>query len=190
MSNKKKIKRKAPQKKQPDALIITLIVALAIAVIFMCISLIVMQTVKSSADDNKVRETAEFVPPSFDKGAFRGTPNVPEDKAKSYLKVYKDGMSFSAYVCGEVVIDKGYADIYFTNPEENSLWMKLRIFDSKGNVIGETGLIKPNEYIQTVRFDTLPENGEEITMKIMTYEPDTYYSGGAVPLRTQAIVKN
>ena len=189
MSNRKKIKRKAPQKKQPDVLIITLIVALAIAVIFMCISLIVMQT-KSSADDNKVRETAEFVPPSFDKGAFRGTPNVPEDKAKSYLKVYKDGMSFSAYVCGEVVIDKGYADIYFTNPEENSLWMKLRIFDSKGNVIGETGLIKPNEYIQTVRFDTLPENGEEITMKIMTYEPDTYYSGGAVPLRTQAIVKN
>ena len=66
--------------------------------------------------------------------------------------------------------------------------MKLRIFDDKGNVIAETGLIKPNEYLKTVSFDTIPNNNSKIVMKIMTYEPNTYYSGGAVSLSTVAKV--
>ena len=188
MSNNKRIRHKETQKKQLNVAITALVIALAVAVVFMCGALIAWKLTQNIPKDGGAKETAEFVPPKFDQGAFRGKPTVPEDKEKSYLEVYKDGMKFNAYVCGEVVINKGYADIYFTNPEENTLWMKLRVFDSKGNVIAETGIIRPNEYTQTLRFNTLPENGEEIIMKIMTYEPDTYYSGGAVSLSAHATV--
>ena len=44
--------------------------------------------------------------------------------------------------------------------------------------------IRPGEYLQTVTFDTLPQSGDNITMKVMAYEPDTYLSAGAVSLKT------
>ena len=98
-------------------------------------------------------------------------------------------MKYKFSICGQVDIVDGKADVYFTNPAENTLWMKLRIFDASGNIIAETGLIKPNEYLKTVSFNTVPENGSKLIMKVMTYEPDTYYSGGAVSLSTVANVK-
>ena len=138
-------------------------------------------------DTNRTEATADFVPPSFDFEAQKGMPTVPD--GMGYLEIYKEGMSFNAFVCGEVNILDGKADIYFTNPAKNELWMKLRIFDEKGNVIAETGLIKPDEYLKTVSFDVVPENNSKIIMKIMTYEPNTYYSGGAVSLNTVAKIK-
>lgn len=130
-------------------------------------------------------QTAKFVPPPFVEDAGQGIPSVPDEKA--YLHIYKEGMSFSAYLYGNVEIIDGKADIYFTNPASNTLWMKARIFDSEGKIIAETGLIKPNEYIKTVSFNSVPKDGSTIVVRIMTYEPDTYYSGGAVPVKLENI---
>ena len=44
--------------------------------------------------------------------------------------------------------------------------------------------MKSNEYVQTVTFDTVPESGAAIRLKIMAYKPDTYYSAGAATLNT------
>lgn len=171
----KKIVKK--QNKGSDSILIALVCIAAIAVL--CVGVAVICILN--------REPTGFVPPEFDNNAVSGTPEVPDDMG--YLEVYKEGMSFNSFVCGEVNIVDGKADIYFTNPQKNTLWMKLRIFDDKGNVIAETGLIKPNEYLKTVTFDKVPVNNSKITMKIMTYEPNTYYSGGAVSLNTIAKVK-
>ena len=76
------------------------------------------------------------------------------------------------------------ADVYFTNDDGNEVWLKLRILDEEDNILAETGLLKPNEYVRTVTFDTVPENRATIKLKIMAYEPDTYYSAGAVTLNT------
>lgn len=178
-------KEKAAQAKRPDAVIIALLAAIAVAIAVTVVALAVLNSRGNNAE--KSSETAAFVPPSFEEGAEQGKPDVPEDMG--YLEVYKDGMSFKTLICGEVHIEDGKADIYFTNPAENSLWMKLRIFDSDGRVIAETGLIKPDEYLKTVSFESIPENEEKIVMKIMTYEPDTYYSGGAVSLNTVVKLK-
>lgn len=163
-------------------------------VVFLCIIIVALSAVGYAIvrmsilnANNHNLPSQEFVPPEFDSGAAVGAPSVPNDMG--YLEVYKEGMSFNAFVCGEVNIKDGKADIYFTNPEKNTLWMKLRIFDENGKVIAETGLIKPNEYLKTVSFDTVPKNNSKITMKIMTYEPNTYYSGGAVSLNTVAKTK-
>lgn len=177
-------KEKAAQTKRFDAVIIALLVAIAVAIAVTVVALAVLNSRGNNAE--KSSETAAFVPPPFEEGAEQGTPHVPENMG--YREIYQEGMSFRASICGEVNISEGKADVYFTNSAQNSLWMKLRVFDASGKVIAETGLIKPGEYLKTVSFDTIPKNGEKISMKIMTYEPDTYYSGGAVALNTVAKV--
>lgn len=177
-------KEKTTQAKKPDVIIIALLVAIAVAITVTVVALAILNSRENNA--GKSSETAAFVPPPFEEGAEQGTPEVPENMG--YREVYREGMSFRASICGEVNISEGKADVYFTNSAENSLWMKLRIFDASGKVIAETGLIKPGEYLKTVSFDTVPQNGEKISMKIMTYEPNTYYSGGAVALNTVAKV--
>ena len=68
------------------------------------------------------------------------------------------------------------------------MWLKVRILDVGGNILGETGLVRPGEYVQTVALTTIPKPGTPITLKIMAYEPDTYYSMGAGTLNTTVSV--
>ncbi len=125
-----------------------------------------------------------FIPPTFDEKSVDGTPQVPE--GLGWHEIYKTGMSFRASVCGEIIIENKTAKIYFFNPEENTLWLKLRILNEKGEILGETGLLKPGQYLTEITFDTLPKNGEKIVLKLMSYQPETYYSGGSVSLNTVA----
>lgn len=131
-----------------------------------------------------VTQQGTFTPPPFDPAAVAGTPTVED--SLGWMKVSAEGMSFSAYICGEVIVEGGKADIWFTSEADNEVWLKLRIYDADGNILGETGLIRPGEYLQSVTFDTIPANGQSIVMKLMSYEPDTYYSMGAVNLNTTA----
>ena len=123
----------------------------------------------------------EFVPPPFDEAAQAGTPTVPE--GLGWEEIDANGL-YRVSVCGVVTLNGNKSDVYFTNPEGNNVWLKLRIMDEGGNILGQTGLIKPGEYVQSVTFDTVPEKGAKIVMKVMSYEPDTYYSAGAISLNT------
>lgn len=131
---------------------------------------------------NDSKDEAVFVPPSFDAKTIEGTPKPPQELGWS--EIYQDGMNYKVGICGRIKIDNNEADIYFSNVNTNDVWLKLRIIDEQNNIISETGLIKPNEYIKSVRFNTVPENGEKVKIKIMGYEPDTYYSVGSITLNT------
>ena len=125
-------------------------------------------------------EMGEFTPPPFDGGAVVGSPAVPEGLGWQELdaKVYKAG------ICGKFIPKGNAADVWLTNPESNTVWLKVRVLDEKGNTLGETGIIKPGEYVQSVELDNVPKAGKPIVLKIMAYQPDTYYSEGAVSLNT------
>lgn len=127
-------------------------------------------------------EQLEFVPPPFDGGAVVGTPDIENLEALGYKEL--DAQGYKVAVCGKVTLSGDSADIYLTNPETNEVWFKLRILDEKGNILGETGLIRPGEYVKTITFQKVPNVGDKITMKVMGYEPDTYYSAGVVNLNT------
>ncbi len=170
-----KNKRRTPQKNASSSykandIVSVLFVALIIAVIVMIIAL----------SNPKQADTPEFTPPPFDTNALIGSPNVPEEKG--YDLISSDQLPYSAGLCGKVYIYGSKADVYFTNPSTNTVWMKLRVFDSKGNVIGETGLIKPGEYIKDLVLTPAPKSGDAITLKVMTYAPDTYASEGSFSL--------
>ena len=148
-------------------------IAVILSVLMLCISL------AACGEEEKL----EFVPPPFDAGAVAGTPDIEKPEAIGYTEL--DAKAYKLSVCGLVKLEGNSADIYFTNPDTNDVWLKIRVLDKKGNILGETGLIRPGEYVKTITFDKkVPKVGDEITMKIMGYQPETYYSAGAVNLGT------
>lgn len=126
------------------------------------------------------KKSAEFTPPPFESTAQHGKPEVSENLG--YSSPNRDDMSYDFAVCGNVTMEGDKAIVYLTNIEGNNAWIKLRVFDEQGNMLGETGLIKPNEYVKYVTLPKTPEVGTKIKLKIMGYEPHTYYSAGAASL--------
>ena len=123
---------------------------------------------------------AEFVPPPFDENAVFGLPEVPENLSWAEL----DAQMFRVSVCGMVAASDGAADIWMTNPVENDVWLKLRVLDQNGTILGETGLIMPGQYVRAVVLNEVPAAGTPVSLKIMAYEPETYHSAGSISLNT------
>ena len=147
-----------------------------------CAACVIFMIVAFSIPKEGVK--GEFTPPAFDAAAQAGVPEVPSELG--WFTPTAEGLSMKVSVCGEVIIKDGKADIYFTNHGENSDWMLVRILDGNGNILAESGIIKPGEYVKTIKFDTVPQNGATIVYKIMAYEPETYYSAGTITLSTYA----
>lgn len=129
-------------------------------------------------------QQSTFTPPPFEVSAQTGTPDIPDEFG--YSEPYQAGMSYRFGVCGNVNVNGSKATVFFTNPADNTIWLKLRILDENGNLLGETGLLKPGEYVQYVSLTKELEDGTPIQLKIMGYEPDTYYSAGAATVTTIA----
>lgn len=125
----------------------------------------------------------EFTPPDFDENAAIGVPEVPEEYGWS--EIYQDGISFKVGICKAIIANNnGQSDVYLYNNENNNVWLKLRIFDDNGKMLSESGLIKPGEYVKTIKFNEPVNNGQKVKLKIMSYQPKTYYSEGSIILNT------
>lgn len=143
-----------------------------------CLSVTVMIfTVISTLKD---KET--FTPPAFDSAAMTGMPEVPESLGYSPLEVEQ---FFMAYVCGKLTVNGSNVDVYFTSPETNEVWLLLRVTDEKGKILGETGIIRPGEYVKTLRLKTVPDKETNVKLKIIAFQPETYISMGTVGLNTK-----
>lgn len=130
-------------------------------------------------------ETAAFTPPPFDPAAQSGTPQeLPETLAYSTL----DAQAYTLAVCAAPVVQENAAQLWFTNPAQNSVWLKVRVYTADGDLLGESGLLKPGEYVQAVALDPVPAQSTPIVLKVMAYEPDTYHSAGAVTLNTTLLL--
>ena len=115
-----------------------------------------------------IPKTPEFVPPAFEAAAVQGTPEVEE--SMGYTELYKEGMAYRVSVCGVPTVDGQDLTVYFTNTEGNEKYLKLRVLDTGG------------EYVKTVTLTKTLAAGENIKLKIMGYEPETYESAGSVSL--------
>ena len=146
--------------------------------IILCALALVAMFIALGAGNKTIQ--AEFVPPAFDPSAHAGTPEVSDELGWNEL----DAQVFKVSVCGVIIPTDTSADVWLTNPTSNEVWLKLRILDMDGSILGETGLIKPGEYLQSVSLNNVPPKGANIVLKIMAYEPDTYYSAGAISVNT------
>lgn len=122
----------------------------------------------------------KFTPPAFEPAAQKGVPEVPEGLSWSVV----DAKAFRAGICKNLVADaNGQAAVYLTNPADSGVWLKLRVLDEAGNILGETGLLRPDEYVTHIRLTAPLPNNTLLLCKLMAYEPFTYHSAGAATLR-------
>lgn len=161
--------RKKPIKKKQNILPI-LCGVLALVAVVMIVALCIPKT----------PDKGEFTPPAFETAAVKGTPTVDEKLA--YQEVYADGMAYRLSVCCVPALEDNALTVYFTSPESNEKHLKLRVLDGKGNILGETGLIRPGEYVQTVTLDQRIAPGTKVALKVMGYEPETYESAGSITI--------
>ena len=117
----------------------------------------------------------DFVPPEFDAAAVEGLPAVGMPDMYGTL-VLNESTAVSMYSAPIVCEDK--VQVFFTSDATNTVWVRLRLMDQKGTVLGQTGLLKLGEYVEYLALDTLPGNTPVIA-KILTYQPETYYSMGS-----------
>lgn len=122
----------------------------------------------------------EFSEPPFDSMACAGTPNVGDDLGWSNV----DAQAFRVSICGVFAPKEREVEVWLTNPSDNDVWLKVRVVDDSGSVMGETGLIRPGEYVRSVSLDRVPPQGQRVALKVMAYQPQTYYSEGSVSLET------
>ena len=125
-----------------------------------------------------------FTPPPFDPAAQSGIPDVPKNLGYGEL----DATAFRFSAAGVLTADNGRTDLWLTNPVDSTVWLKARILDADDALLGESGLLRPGEYVQTVTLDRVPAQTAPVTVKIMAYEPETYYSAGSVLLQTQLFI--
>lgn len=123
----------------------------------------------------------DFTPPPFDSAAVSGRPEGV-DKTLYGALILTDGISVSLYSAPTVT--DGAAQVYFASNESNTAWVRLRLLDAQGVLLGETGLLRPGEYVESLILQTPPKSAQVIA-KILTYEPDTYYSLGTATAQLQ-----
>lgn len=127
------------------------------------------------------RQIVLFTPPPFEATAVAGLPELTEEDG--YKPIDANVYKFS--ICGELYLTESHTDIWLTNDKENSVWLKAVLKDEADNVLGETGLIRPGEYVRALNLTSVPTDSCDVKLIIMGYEPDTYYSMGNVSLYTR-----
>lgn len=130
-----------------------------------------------------VQDSPVFIPPPFEAATQPGEPEPSEELERlGYSQL--DAQAYRAAVCGAPVVEDGSAVLYLTNPADNQVWLKVRILDGAGELLGESGLLRPGEYVKAVPLSSVPEAGAKVQLKLMAYEPETYHSAGAATLGT------
>lgn len=129
-----------------------------------------------------VHYSGSFTPPAFEAAAQTGQPGLTESDGYSTI----DAKEYQVALCGQPQITKDGLALSLTNPEGNGVWLKVRVYDEQGALLGESGILKEGEYVKEVLLSDAGNPSEEsaISLKIMAYEPDTYYSAGVVTLNT------
>lgn len=128
-----------------------------------------------------INSKKQFKKPEFDNAAT----SIPE-KLEYKEKAIKVSEGYSLYIDPIPKLDQNdNLSINLVSLEENKIWIKVRILNAKEEIIGETGLIKPGEYLEKVQINQQLSKNDQITYKIMGYEKDIYRSAGTISLNTR-----
>lgn len=130
---------------------------------------------------NSYNKSKEFVKPEFEKNVKEGMPKLTKEDGFEEFEVSDE---YIVYMTGETKLEDNKLIVYFTSKKTNNVYVKLRIYKDD-EILGETGLLKPGEYIKEVKLDKSLKKDDKITLKVMGYEPETYYSAGSISLNTK-----
>lgn len=133
-----------------------------------------------SALSKRFQEEA-FSVPKFHENASNIEDDFVELETYGILMVQE---GYQIGICGQPNYQDGKIAVGFTNCTENSVWMQLCILNKKRELLYQTGLIRPGEWIKEIDVGDSVKNNQEVILQICGYEPESYYSVGEVCLET------
>lgn len=152
--------------------LVIVLLLLAVAAVFAA-ALIVKQQKKEAPVD-------VFVPPAVDETAVKG-----DHEAVDGFRTFKTE-NFTVGVCGKLTqYDNGKIDVYLTSDADNKVLLKLLVWDEKENTLGESGVINPGEYVKAVTLNKPLTGNENVSLRVISYDPETYYSMGVLSVKTE-----
>lgn len=119
-----------------------------------------------------------FTPPPFEENVKKGAPLVNDSDAQYTRAAIGEENMFSMCLCP--LYKNGSATIYFSSDIGNTAYLLIKLYDEDGNLIGQSGLVNPGEYVERITISMVPTEDTEISARVLTYEPETYYSMGTV----------
>ena len=124
----------------------------------------------------------KFVTPKFDENVVDGYPEIDIDL--NHFQTISIDNGYAVSMCGKPFIDDDYRIyLYFASPSDNIVWLRYIIYDSDGKELGESGVIKPGQYLKFSKLKRKLEEGETVIVKVISYEPETYYSHGSANIK-------
>ena len=127
----------------------------------------------------------DFVPPDFDPAAISGVPeNIPGERRYGTLTLDANAV---VSLCANIYIENNAAQVYFTSKKGNVGWIKIKLIDTNGSLLGESGLLRPGEYIPAIMLTEAPDKAALVQVKILIYEPETYLSLGSAQAQVMLI---
>ena len=152
-----------------------IITVFIVVFVIICISTLILFINKG----NIVRKV-DFDKPTIETNFIKGIPdNIDSSLTYKEMAVKDD---YIVYLCSTPKVNKNMLTIYFTSSEKNKDLLKIKIFDKDEKVLSESGLINPNSYIKEIKLNRELLNNEMVTIKVMSYEKETYYSNGSFKL--------
>ena len=118
---------------------------------------------------------SDFEAPPFDSNALVGIPQ--EVIAREDYRALDVNGNYTFSICGTLSFSDGLLAPYFASHGENEVLLRIKVYDIDGTELGKSGLIRPGEYVKTVALSRTP-TGNTVTVKVLSYEPNTYYSHG------------
>ena len=128
-----------------------------------------------------------FVPPQFDAAAQTGIPDAL-DESLSYGTLELTPTAIVS-MCANVNVENNAAQVYLTNHEGNQGWIKIKLLDEDGALLGQSGLLRPGQYVQWVELSAVPQKDGLVAAKILIYEPDTYLSLGSASAQVMLLAQ-
>ena len=148
-------------------------------IILSCLLLIMMLIITLLSINIKKKST--FVKPEFDSNVLTESPkNI--DYKDSIITVSE---GYNLYINGLPIIDNHNLIVNLISLPENNVWIKIRVLDEFENIVGESGIVKPGEYLKQIKLDNKIKSNDKITYMIIGYEIDTYLSAGTIQLNTR-----
>lgn len=122
-----------------------------------------------------------FSAPSFEDNVVAGQPpSMVMGPDWSYVE--DEALPFKIGIVNCPKSSNGRLLVWFTNPEDSDTWVQLQVMDADGNLTASSGLLIPGTYLESIPCDF--SSGDEISVKIVGYEPNLYYSKGSFVLHT------
>ena len=127
-----------------------------------------------------IKNKSTFKKPEFDKNAIENISSELDYQSK----IIKVTDNYSLYIEPEPIINDKSLIINLISLETNNIWLKVRVL-KEDEVVAETGLIKPGQYLEKVKLEKQLDVNDEIIYMVMGYEKDSYLSAGSIKLNTR-----